>query len=291
MESLQVATSAWNRRIAIVTTVTLIVSMSVIIGFAITSSSLEPSTIVTLPSTTGTRPPPYPVGTLDKAEASGLGPPGANAMPGFKMTYSTDFPGNKVPAGWIVYHGVPMVDAGAQFGSAHVVVRNGMLELNTWHDPQYQNRWVTGGLCQCGRPQTYGAYFVRSRITGGGASAVQLLWPASNNWPPELDFNETGGQINSTSSTVHFGPTNQIEQRQLRINMLQWHTWGVIWTPTSIQYLVDGVVWASITTTSEIPSVPMTLDLQQQTWCAQHRICPTVPISMLVNWVVEYQAT
>lgn len=286
------ARSPWDRRIAIVTTVTLVVSMSVILGFALTSSSLEPSSVVTLPPiTTGAQPPPYPVGSLSKVEASGLRPPGANAMPGFTMTYATNFPGNTVPAGWIVYHGQPMSDAGAQFGSAHVVVRNGMLELNTWRDPQYQHRWVTGGLCQCGSPQTYGAYFVRSRITGGGASAVQLLWPASNTWPPELDFNETGGQITSTSSTVHYGPTNQIEQRELSINMLQWHTWGVIWTPTSIRYLVDGVEWASITTKSEIPRVPMTLDLQQQTWCAQRRICPTAPVSMLVNWVVEYRAT
>ena len=27
--------------------------------------------------------------------------------------------------------------------------------------------------------------------------------------------------------------------------MTQWHTWGVIWTPTSITYTVDGSVWGS----------------------------------------------
>ncbi|HVA71037.1 MAG TPA: glycoside hydrolase family 16 protein [Acidimicrobiales bacterium] len=140
-------------------------------------------------------------------------------------------------------------------------------------------------------PRTYSAYFVRSRVTGGGASEVQLLWPQANTWPPEVDFNETGGRINSTSSTVHFGPTNQIDQRELRINMVRWHTWGVIWTPKSIKYVVDGVVWASVTTASEIPNIAMTLRLQQQTWCFQGRLCPTAPVSMLVKWVAEYQAT
>ncbi|HWD96531.1 MAG TPA: glycoside hydrolase family 16 protein [Acidimicrobiales bacterium] len=291
MEATQIIRNPWNRRIAVITTATLLVFAGVIVDIALTSTSISPSTVVSIPNTTGTQPPPYPIGVTNKAEASGMGPPGAAAMPGYKMTYSTNFPGRKVPAGWIIYHGEPMSDPGAQFGSAHVAVRNGMLELNTWRDPHYQNRWVTGGLCQCGVAKRYGAYFVRSRITGGGASAVQLLWPQTNDWPPEVDFNETGGQIASTSATVHYGPTNAIYQSELSINMLAWHTWGVIWTPSSITYTVDGVVWATVSTRSaQIPDVPMHLALQQQTWCQEGRLCPAAPVSMLVNWVTEYQA-
>jgi hypothetical protein len=292
MEATQVERNPWNRRVAGVTTATLIIFMGFIIDFAVNSTSIVPSWLITIPITAGSQPPQYPVGIPDKAAASGMGPPAPSAMPGFKMTYSTSFPGSKVPNGWIIYHGAPTNDPGAQFGSAHVVVSGGLLRLNTWRDPNYQNRWVTGGLCHCGMPQTYGAYFVRSRVTGGGASDVQLLWPSSNKWPPEIDFNETGGRINSTSATVHFGPTNQIEQNELRLNMLKWHTWGVIWSPMSIIYTVDGVAWATVLNGSaQIPNVPMHLAIQQQTWCLEGRLCPSAPVSMLVNWVVEYQAT
>jgi hypothetical protein len=274
------------------TTATLIVFMGVIVDFTVTSTSIVPSRLVSVPITTKTNPPPYPIGIPNSSEASGMAPPAPNAMSGYQMTYSTNFPGDAVPSGWTVYHGEPMTDTGAQFGTAHVVVRGGMLRLNTWRDPQYQNRWVTGGLCLCAKPQTYGAYFVRSRVTGGGASAVQLLWPATNAWPPEVDFNETGGRINSTSATDHFGPTNQIVQNELRINVLQWHTWGVIWTPTTLTYTVDGVAWATVSNRSaQIPDIPMHLALQQQTWCNFNRLCPSAPVSMLVNWVVAYQPT
>jgi beta-glucanase (GH16 family) len=74
--------------------------------------------------------------------------------------------------------------------------------------------------------------------------------------------------------------------------MTQWHTWGVVWTPTSITYTVDGHAWNSFTNASEVPDVPMTLDLQQQTWCGATPAwaCPSTPQSMQVDWVAEYTA-
>ncbi len=246
----------------------------------------------TLVETTGTAvsfpPASYPIGTVESSEPSGYGPMGANALPGYTQTYVNDFTGTALPAGWDAYSGAPGSDPGAQFGSAHAVVSGGMLQLNTWRDPAYDNEWVTGGVCQCGHGQTYGAYFVRSRVTGTGPTQVELLWPVANDWPPEVDFNETSGTTTGTSATVHFGATNGEDQRTLSIDMTQWHTWGVIWSPSSIEYTVDGHVWGIVTKASEIPDQPMTLDLQQQTWCASGWACPTAPQSMQVDWVAEY---
>ena len=186
------------------------------------------------------------------------------------------------------YSGVPGSDPGAQFGSAHAVVSGGMLQLNAWQDPAYNGEWVTGGVCQCGHGQTYGAYFVRSRVTGPGPTQVELLWPVANVWPPEIDFNETLGTTDGTSATVHFGSANGQDQRTLSIDMTQWHTWGVIWTPSSVTYTVDGRAWSTVMNTSEIPNQAMTLDLQQQTWCSSGWACPTAPQSMDVDWAAEY---
>ncbi|MGA2295277.1 MAG: glycoside hydrolase family 16 protein [Acidimicrobiales bacterium] len=218
-----------------------------------------------------------------------MAPPSANALAGFTESYVNDFSGSSLPSGWSAYSGTPGGDPGAQWAASHVTVSNGLLQLNTSQDPAFNNEWVAGGLCQCGVSQTYGAYFVRSRVTGAGPTGVELLWPTVS-WPPEIDFNETSGDTSGTSATVHYGAANSQSRRALSINMTQWHTWGVIWTPSSITYTVDGNVWGTVTSAAEIPSQPMTLDLQQQTWCSSNWACPTTPQSMQVDWVAEYSS-
>jgi hypothetical protein len=229
------------------------------------------------------------VGTPNGSEPSGFGPLGNDALSGYAQTYVNDFDGTSLPTGWDAYSGTPGGDPGGQFGASHVVVADGSVHLNTWQDPAYNNEWVTGGMCQCGRSQTYGAYFVRSRVTGPGPTQVELLWPAANVWPPEIDFNEELGTTSGTTATLHYGSSNQEVQRDLTIDMTQWHTWGVVWTPTSIAYVVDGQIWGIVAGSPEIPDQAMTLDLQQQTWCTSGWACPTVPQSMQVDWVAEYQ--
>lgn len=254
-----------------------------------------PTPVTTTPPVTTTTVVPvaslFPLGVPSNNEPSGMSPPSAGALPGYTQSYVTDFSGTSLPSGWYTYSGNPGGDPGAQWSASHVVVANGMLSLNAWQDPAYNNSWVTGGLCQCDVAKTYGAYFVRSRLTGSGATGVELLWPAANVWPPEIDFNETFGSTTGTSATVHYNANNQQIHNSVKIDMTQWHTWGVIWTPTSITYTVDGKVWASVTNTSAIPNQAMTLDLQQQTWCGSGWACPSSPQSMQVDWVAEYSAS
>lgn len=228
------------------------------------------------------------IGTPDPTETSAYAPPAANALSGYAQSYVTNFAGTALPAGWDVFTGIPGGDPGGHFGASHVVVGNGMLSLNTFRDPAWNNSWVTGGVCQCGVSHKYAAYFVRSRVTGAGPTEVELLWPIGNQWPPEIDFNETGGSITSTTSSVHFGATNHIVPRRVVINMTLWHTWGVIWTPSEVIYTVDGRIWGEFANTQDISSTPMTLDLEQRQECEENRQCPTSPESMQINWVAEY---
>jgi hypothetical protein len=232
----------------------------------------------------------YPVGVPSTTSPSGYAPPTATDLPGFTQSNVSDFTGSTLPSGWVVYSGKPGGDPGAQFGGAsHAIVSGGLLSLNTFQDPNYGNIWVTGGLCDCGFSQTHGAYFVRSRVTGAGPTNVALLWPADNSWPPEIDFNETDGSTNFTTATTHYTVNNTQDQVKLsNIDMTQWHTWGVIWTPTAITYTVDGKVWGSDTNAAAIPNMPMTLDLQQQTWCSSNWACPTTPQSMQIDWAAQY---
>jgi hypothetical protein len=257
-----------------------------------TPTSLAPTTSTLPPVTTTTAAPatPYPFGVVDPTEPSGMAPPTPDAMAGYAQSYVTDFAGTSLPPGWEVFTGQPGGDPGAQWGAAHVTVSDGTLSLNTWKDPAYNDEWVAGGLCQCGVVSTYGAYFVRSRVTGPGPTQVELLWP-THGWPPEVDFDETSGATTWSSATLHWGAANNQDQRRVSIDMTQWHTWGVIWTATSVLYTVDGRVWGSVNDPSEISSAPMTLDLTQQTWCSSFSACPSAPQSTQVDWVAEYTSS
>jgi outer membrane protein OmpA-like peptidoglycan-associated protein len=229
----------------------------------------------------------YSVGTPSSAQPSGQAPPTSSDIPGYQLSYVTNFPGSSVPAGWEIYTGKPSGDPGSQWARNHVTVSGNMLQLNTFQDPNFNNEWVTGGVCQCRTSHTYGAFFVRSRMTGAGPTQVAILWPTVG-WPPEIDFDETYGGVSSSQATVHYTSSNLEIHNNININMTAWHTWGVIWTPTSITYTVDGNVWGTVTDTSAIPNQPMTLTLQQQTWCSSGFACPTSPQSTDVNWVAEY---
>lgn len=229
----------------------------------------------------------YSVGTPSTSEASGEAPPTTSEIPGYQLSYVTNFPGNSLPAGWQKYTGSPAGDSSGQWSPSHVVVSNDMLQFNTFQDPQFNNAWVEGGASKYSAPHTYGAYFVRSRTTGPGPTQVELLWPTSG-WPPEMDFNETYGGVTATQATLHYTNANLQIHTNLTIDMTQWHTWGVIWTPTSVTYTVDGSVWGTVTDAAAIPDQPMTLNLQQQIWCSSGFACPTVPESMDINWVAEY---
>jgi len=214
--------------------------------------------------------------------------PGATALPGYRLVYRTGFPGATLDSTWDVYGGKPGGDPGAQFGPTHVVVANNMLQLKTYRDPAYGDNWVTGGICQCNRPAAFGAFFVRSRVTGPGPNATELLFPADNSWPPEIDINESMGFDTLTTRTLHFGPQNHGVFRVLPIDLTKWHTWGVEWSRTKLVYLVDGYVWGVITDPALIPRIKMTLDLQTTTNCLKVRECPTGPQTMEVKWVAEF---
>jgi outer membrane protein OmpA-like peptidoglycan-associated protein len=232
----------------------------------------------------------YSVGTLDSSQPSGEAPPTISEIPGYQLSYVTNFSGNSLPPGWIVFSGKPSGDPGSQWANNHVIVSGDMLQLNTFRDPNFNNEWVSGGICHCGDSHTYGAFFVRSRMTGPGPTQVEMLWPGVG-WPPEIDFNETYNGISASQATLHYASANLQIHKNINIDMTAWHTWGVIWTPTSITYTVDGNVWGTVTNPSVIPHQPMTLHIQQQTWCSSGFACPTSPQSTDINWVADYAST
>jgi hypothetical protein len=223
------------------------------------------------------------VGARARAEPSHQLP--IRRLRGDRLAYCDDFVGRRLARGWFLFRGHPGGDPGALFVPSHVRQHGGLLTINTYRDRFNGGRWATGGTCLCGHPQTYGTFFVRSRVTGAGDDNDELLWPAWHVWPPEVDFNETGASIAHTGAYVHYPAGNQQIGHQLAIDLMRWHTWGVIWTPRAVLFTVDGRVWSRVLDPAAIPHLPMTLDLQEQTFCFNGLACPSRPVSLQIDWV------
>lgn len=229
-------------------------------------------------------------------------------LPGWTQVFADNFPGSTLGSGWGAYQGQPGGDPGGWWDPSHVVVGNGMLQLQCYVDPAHANPsnqggYVCGGVSSAPAvKQTYGRYDVRFRVDqGNGLAYVALLWPSGNGgWPPEVDFAEDGGgNRTQTTATLHCGSNGNDScqvQASVSADFSQWHTLGVEWTPGSLVYTLDGQTWATMTR-SDVPSIPMEMDLQMQagTCGDQYDPCPDAStpaaVNMDVAWVVEYAYT
>ncbi|MBI1375932.1 MAG: family 16 glycosylhydrolase [Frankiales bacterium] len=227
-------------------------------------------------------------GVDDPAHPSGMAP-ALDPDPRWTPVYVDDFTGTS-PDGWYLYSGAPSSGPGGFWSPSHDIVQDGVLHLRTTYE---NGRWVSGGLARTApKPLVYGKIQVRFRMAEArGVSYALLMWPDDEVWPPEIDFGEDGGGDRTmTTATLHHGPENSIEQHQLSGDFSQWHTLGIEWTPGRIDYLVDGHVWAT-DEGAAVPSVPMHLALQTQTWdCGlAYAQCPdsTTPAQtdLEVDWV------
>ncbi|MBV9424156.1 MAG: glycoside hydrolase family 16 protein [Solirubrobacterales bacterium] len=146
-----------------------------------------------------------------------------------------------------------------------MVVADGVLNLETYRDPRYGMRWVSGGVSSGpGLRQTYGKYEIRVRMQAGeGVAFAALLWPVREVWPPEIDFAENGGETGvrrTVTATLHYGRVDHQVQRTIRIDFTRWHALGDEWLPGALIYTIDGRQWAAVRSRA-VPAQPMELDL------------------------------
>jgi beta-glucanase (GH16 family) len=236
------------------------------------------------------------------ADPSGVPMPGNK--PGWYVTFSDDFTGTAIDTSkWYTYSGHPSGEPDSEYSPTHVTEGGGMLVLRGYQDPAEGGEWTTGGI-SAGKAlsQTFGKYEIRFRMDGGlGITYAALLWPANNVWPPEIDIAEDDSASRATvNGFQHFAKANGTNGQYVdrtSVDMTQWHTLGVEWTPDRITYTLDGAAWA-VETNIYVPTVPMVLDLQTVAiTCtgnnATQCISASTPaeVDMDVDWVVEYAAS
>jgi beta-glucanase (GH16 family) len=212
----------------------------------------------------------------------------------WRLAFSDNFTNGLNQDNWGLYEGQPGGDPGGWWDPSHVVVKNGVANLETYRDPNFGNKWVSGGMSSAyALHQMYGKYLVRFRATVGyGVSNVLLLWPSVGPWPPEIDFAEDGGTSStgrpSMTATLHYNADNEQIQSTVHADFTKWHTMGVEWTPGKLVYTLDGHTWATVVNPN-VPSVPMEMDIQSQagTCGDQYTPCPNETTPALVDLQVD----
>ena len=235
-----------------------------------------------------------PSASSSAATGTGDGSSWPASVPGWRLTYSTDFPGSSLPSGWGAYSGEPGGDPFGNWVQSNVQVSGSALHLMATSSSQ-------GGVSFYGNPQTYGMYLVRMKgdsEPGLAINNIAILWPAQQGvWPPEVDFYEdSGGTRQSFSASLHAGPSGDsgcciVHSSSPANNGAAWHTYGVQWTPSTITYTIDGRVWGSVSKSSvsspgQWPAIPMNLTLQSQNQASAQPSGTTE--TMTVAWVAEY---
>ena len=234
-------------------------------------------------------------GNADEHAATAAAHPPAK----WKRVFYDDFSHGLDHKKWGAYSGQPGGDPGGWWDPSHVTVKNGVLNLETYRDARFGERWVSGGVSSSyGLRQRYGKYLVRFRMDGGkGVQGVVLLWPVPDVWPPEIDFAESGGTDNKrdeVSATLHHGRDNQQIQRTLHADFTRWHTVGVEWTPRRLIYTLDGRRWGRVRS-KYVPNIRMELDIQSQAGTCGERYAPcpdlTTPdhVNLQVDRVTAYR--
>src|SRR3954447_16967702 len=131
------------------------------------------------------------------------------------------------PLRWGKYEGQPGGNPYSYWKASHVQAYNGAALLRGYGDG---GRYVTGGFILNSVAQTYGKYVVRAKFDRSTSiQHAMLLWPTSG-WPPEVDFSE-GPTSQGVMATSHWGSSNSQQHAFKKVDMTQWHTYGVEWTP------------------------------------------------------------
>lgn len=216
---------------------------------------------------------------------SGQGIPAAPQ--GYSLRYADDFSSKLDPTVWGSYVGT-LGGGGGPVCKQNAFTYGGTLVLR---ESRVNGTWCGAGVSGRNTTLTFGIYLVRARFTRGyGVKACALLWPAVG-WPPEVDFQESpASDANRTYNTMtnHYNADNEMQHANTYGDFSQWHTVGLIWTPTALTYTVDGKVTATMT--GYVPAQSMTLDLQIEQGIPPYTPTSATPSAVLyyVDWVAVF---
>jgi beta-glucanase (GH16 family) len=259
-------------------------ALAAFLAIAVTVLTAADAPVLSTPSALPP-PPPLPSSAASSASAAGgqaaSGPASSVASDGWKLAFSTDFPGTQLDtATWDqCYPWTPSPPGCTNFGNAderewylpsQVQVENGKLALTAQRTPT-EGADVNGKpkayTCRSGMVTTYDSFSFKygiAQVTARlpfGKGLWPAIWfiPADGSWPPEIDVVEHWDTRPTASATLHYGKQNLQQRGTVPFPQADqgWHTYTLYWTPTRITVYYDDTL--ALTTTADIPQQPMYL--------------------------------
>jgi beta-glucanase (GH16 family) len=226
-------------------------------------------------------------------------------IPGWHQIFADDFTTN-VPLGmfpaavsnqWSAYpDGWPDTTHHGTYSCTKVCsVNNGVLDLyihteNNTHYVAVPYPKLPNSSSANGR--TYMRYAVRFRADPlPGYKTAWLLWPDATATPPsgEIDFPE--GDLDGTiSAFMHRRDEmngNDQDAFDTPARYTSWHTAVTEWTPTAVNFYLDGALVG--TSTTRIPNASMHFVLQTETSTDGEALANSTAGHVQIDWVAVYQ--
>lgn len=192
--------------------------------------------------------------------------PVTDGVPADEVVFRDDFDRAELGQSWGEYYGQPGGDPHSWWEPSQVSIEDGKLVLTA--SQRDDGQWITGGVSNASVSATFGEWEVRFRADAADDITFHfLLWPLSENWPPEIDFLENfGGDRTTASAFLHWtddGQRDKLEKVLDDVDLTEWNTAGVIWREGRIDFTFNGEIWSTIEGDT-VPDEPMWLALQAQ---------------------------
>lgn len=247
---------------------------------------------------------------------------------GLTLKWSDEFGGSGLaPGKWVVLDGEGAWDDSGleEYRASQVSVRDGLLHLTAVPNPNAPGKWLSGAVSTRGQyaPDVVDRY----AFTQGYAEArircphLAPSWPAfwlvgakgAPPWPAYGEFDVVehyGTRLGEYEATTHFAKVgdSDVQEGGWAIKYpsgaaTDWHTYGVRWTPSALQYVLDGKVVQQWTppdaTAAKCLALPHTLILNLAVggdnltrwhgWDGKTYAPADVPAVMDVDYVRVYQ--
>ena len=188
---------------------------------------------------------------------------------GWKLDWHDTFDKPVEESGWTRYGWdwqTPEHGSMGRYQQSNTYTADGVLNIQN----QYHNgAWTSAGISSGDTfAASGGRWEIRAKFSDAkGIGYVFLLWPKSENWPPEVDFAEGRVRDPNIMGTYHWGTAadHQQDNQFLRnADLTDWHTYGAIIDPDAgtITYTFDGKPWYTL---KNVPATSEMMWLGMQT--------------------------
>jgi licheninase len=212
-----------------------------------------------------------------------VSPSATGSGPVWSQVWADDFNAFPSSTDWGIYDSVGHDGQGVRSPSAFSAA-NGILTITG------NTSGTTGGMSRRNQ-QRYGKWEARVKTAGCTCyHPVLILWGTPGSWPQagEVDYLESSHRTTNTMF-VHYGADNSQVSGSIAVDMTQWHTYTVEWTPNYMAGYVDGQRFFYSTDKTIQPPSMVQATIQLDWFPGEVSTSNRTGATMDVDWIRQYK--